>query len=471
MIVPNGILAGPSTQQVRKELWKDKVIRIQEFPEKDSVGRRVFRDRKVACAIICGVHHGDFDWAGSGHQMGFQVYSDANDLSNFVSGALSLELSREIDESDLPFVLLDKWQKIILTQLDRFKLSRIDPSVIKEGDLKESMNEKVISTTPKKNWEEIYGNNRLTEFCFNFWPKQGDVNYCDRKNSRLSGAKYQDYKKARIVFKGISGRNDSRILCASYLPPETLLNNNVDYVLIEDLRNVGLNERYYLSFVNSTVYDRYARIKKKKDHNGSELISQLMIPTPDNTSVDPSAVRVKLKWTLNDVVKNESDKWLVTSSSALALSQIADGLLETNIYRNSIVYDFLIFIEGFCEFPTAQKYQAARRIIDSTLNIDELNFELGLRGKKAVEVKNAWSSAFESLVILKSIKEDYEKLLHHIVALSIFGDEEQAKSFNAEYGLNEVPSRSLGQLEDALKSVANTPNFEVIEAMNKWLAS
>lgn len=474
LIVPNGILAGPSTRQVRKNLWKDKLFRVQEFPEKDSVGKRVFRDRKVACAILYGERVGDFTWAEANHAVKVSVYDDANVLKSTLEGNLDLAVSKEVDPDDVPFIVLESWQSEILKRMKMFSSIKVQPSLIKEGDLKESENEAAISNVPKKGFEPIFGNNRLTHFYFNFWPKQGDVKYCDRRNSTLSVAKYADYKRARIVFKGISGRNDSRVLCASALPTETLLNNNVDYILVDDLRALGINEEYYLSLINSTIIDRVARIQKKKDHNGSELISQLVVPVIGYTDsgVDPTILNRKERLSAEAIVSKIDGKLVFTQEAEFVLATAAKSSLEAGVYLNSLVNELVVFLQGLTSMPLDQVYQVARKAAEGTVEIDELTFDLGLRGKKAVEVKELWANLSRAIASVIDIQDELAIIQNVTVARGILGSEDQAALFIKSYGLvDRQRKRSISELNAALAEISDMPEFEVVETLKRWLAS
>lgn len=425
LIVPNSILASEQTSKVRANLWKDSLIRIQEFPEKDAISKRVFRTKKVACAIITGSKIKDLVVDTE-----IKIYNDANDLSKYFEGVINFSTSEKINPESLPLVVTNEWQKLILQKLETFKSHKINYNLVKEGELNESTNEKLIKNKLEAGATVIFGTNRMQPFGFTIWPKQDIINYCELAKTNITDKKLNDQKKFRIAINGIAGTNDSRVLNALLLPPNTLINSNVNYINCSDLPD-DYHPIMYLVLLNSFMMDQLIRIEKKTNHNSSSMIANLPILEIGN-----------------------SDKKGSKISKVLEKELIEIGILRIKLVGliNNLVTDGLSEVYCNCDIDKEREFSISRELFSNSLDIISLIQEFKIPAKAG----RGFKENLEKIQKLVQASNEYVQELDYSLnfkLMSVLGfSEEEIIKFLSTYKLGT-------EIKDRIKNVDFYNNF------------
>lgn len=431
LIVPNSILAGAQTKLIRKDVWKDKLRIVREYPEKDSVSRRVFKLRKVACAILYArkINPKVSD------SLCFEVYNDANSKIPTSSGTFSFNASLAIDASNVPIVLLDKWQVEILDSLAKFDCHFFREEMIKEGELNESFNQESVKQDPGDGRAEIFGTNRMEFFYFNKYPKQDIVQFCELSKASLTSAKKSDYGKKRLAVNGIAGTNDSRVLASIFIEENTLLNSNINYVLADFAVSFGVEPQFVETLFNSVVFDKLVRIQKRTNHNSSAMIAALPVLKVESGSRNSKMDEDQVLETSN-LLKKSANRMIVSRHFHNWMCNSANMVRELGREKNEIIQDILATITTLNDCKIDKINSIARRLDNCSFDPKEIILEIGATGVQASKLKKYFNEKVIQIINIKKLEEAILTSQNFYIAFAIFGSEAKAKEFLGAYKMN-----------------------------------
>lgn len=463
LIVPNSILAGDQTALVRANLWTDSLHIIREYPEKDSVSKRVFRARKVACAIIFGTKQ----VAEKTVQTKFELYQDANIKTPTDFGYISKSTSAIIDSKNLPIVILDKWQKALTAGLQMYQSVTLQEEDIREGELNESFNQTAVSTRQLKNYQPIYGTNRIEFNYFNFYPKQDIVQYCNIATAtKISKAKLGDFGKQRIAINGIAGTNDTRVLCASYLPQNTLVNSNINYLLIEKLQNLEIDHNFYTGLLNSFVYDKIIRIQKRTNHNSSAMIASLPILfSAVKKKIDMKSIENKTTWKLSEIREKQNEKFVFSSDFSNWFSISSSLQQEIGILKNELVYEQYCTLTAVTHLSQDEQNSLARTLGEGTLSVEDFLLKNEITGASARRLKDQIKDGQSALREIVKLETHLSARLNYFLAYALLEDEDQANEFLKIFGIKSFEIGSLKKIREVMASISS----ERVDEFRRWI--
>ena len=471
LIVPNSILGGEQTTRIRKNLWRDELSSIDEFPEKDSTRKRVFKSRKVACAILSGQKKGRFHndreslpvFKGN---ILYRMFPDANNLGAAQEGIVTYDGSSEIDAEQVPFVVLSKSQRTILGKLEGMRVIKLNKKQLFEGELNESLSKAAIEDSFRKGLSKIYGTNRITTYCFNFWTKQDSIQYCDLKEAKISKSKTEDIAHQRVAINGIAGVNDSRVLCSVVIPSGVLLNSNVNYVANETLRNF-YDHYAYCALLNCPIYDDLIRIQKRTNHNSSGMIAALPIIDFDRLGGVPDLEEILAqdvtKW--ENITLKVGEKQVLTTKAYLWLSEMGKLATEVQIALNSLIYDALAELNGVIELNTEQEHVLCRKFAHASFDLSEFSKEKKLLPKVVMALKRKLSGITVAIAIVVELSNNLSALNFEMISTVLALDKFTRDEIVSRYGLQKkFRFVSLAQVSSELEKI----KFEVHEEYSDW---
>lgn len=463
LITPNSILAIESTTKLRRHLWDDEIRSVFEFPEKDASSKRVFRDRKVACSII---------WASKrlrpeNHSIEISVFEDANVSTPTSTGKLSFNDSVAIDPQNVPMVLRSEAQEHFVDLLSRFDTVRFEKKDIREGELNETNNESHMKPYGSPE-EEVYGTNRIIPYFFNFWPKQDSVDYCNLSKAKITKAKLSDLHQNRVATNGIAGTNDSRVLCASKIPAGTLLNSNVQYILAETVER-HFNQDYYVSILNTVVFDQILRIQKKTNHNTSYMLASLPIPAIDTGNSKKENLRTS-KISESDrgslVTKDLKGQLRISCGFYQWLTESSRLQAKIQLIMNATVFEFLSLMSTSAKLEIDQEHVLCRELATGAFNAIKWLPLVEGPASKGRKIQGVADGVLQTLKDLREFSEVLTSEMNTAFMSSLGVRPDIRQRVLATYNLpasGEI--RSISELESAIDKIDQT----VAESLQRWL--
>jgi len=284
MIVPLGILTDTTSSSLRKYIFDHhSIIKVESFPERDSVTNRVFEDAKISTAILIS----NKNLSSANFELGI-----SNSKKIEISNRLSLN-SKDLIELNPELVqipLIDKEKFSLLLKIYRnkaaIKLKRISPCLTGEVDMTFGKPALTVERHYKKLIKGVQID-RYVEKNENKDISQGIIEYLNLNEffKSYKGKKLHDAFEKRIVLQGLTGINEKIRLKSTIVHPECYLANSCNYLLDNNLVSL----EYILSLLNSSLLNFIFKCKSTSSNvNGYEvddlpiIIDEKTVPKLEN---------------------------------------------------------------------------------------------------------------------------------------------------------------------------------------------
>jgi Alw26I/Eco31I/Esp3I family type II restriction m6 adenine DNA methyltransferase len=322
MIIPFGVLTDTTSANLRKHIFANHtLLKVDAFPERDSIKRRVFDEAKMSTAIIVSQ----------------KTKTDKSfDLGISYEKAISTERSI-FNPKDLLQFNADLAQ-IPLTNSQSFNLllQIYENSSCKLGEISQCLTGEIDMTLGKNALTTddsspiLVKGVQLDRFVLKTKQdeiSQGIIEYVDLEKVKdvISSKKFSDISQKRIALQGLTGVNERRRLKATIIDNDTFLANSCNYIL----ESPSYKLEFVLALFNSNLYNLvFKTLSTSSNVNGYEADNLPFV----EISADKQKPFVNL---VNSILylKNKESQQLFTHTSNERVASHIEEVLDMMVYE------------------------------------------------------------------------------------------------------------------------------------------
>ena len=319
-IFQNSFLADNSATKLRKHfLENQQILKIDSFPERDSISKRVFESAKMSVCILFSknkkVDYYEYElyvWEDKFRTKGKNViFSNIETLT--------------FDSNNFTILSIIQDEKSILNELKNFKILS-DFGFCFQGEINLTVHKNLLHNT-SEGYSPMIKGAAIQKWYLKEKMSQGELEYLDSvaylKDNK--GKRSQHHKERRVVTQGITGVDEKNRIKATILQPGIFCAHSVNYIILKD---ADLEYEYLLALLNSNILNWYFKIFSTNSNvNGYEVNSlPLSVITKYKTAI--KAI-VEYLLTLN----NEKTKQLNPQIENGRMSSHLEEVLNMMVYE------------------------------------------------------------------------------------------------------------------------------------------
>ncbi len=275
-IFQNSFLGDNSAKLLRKHfLTQQKIIRIDSFPERDDLNKRVFKSAKMSVCILFSQNKKAFEY-----KFPLFVWSErwmANSYNAVFSNRELLSLDRE------SFVIpsVSQLEKNILNKVSN--INRFGAVVCcYQGEINLSTNKSIIAQNASPNTMPLIKGAGVQKWYLPKKMSQGIVEYLFYKDylDQNGGEKSTHFNFPRIVMQGITGVDEKHRIKATILPKDVFCGHSINYISLKEISE--LKALHYLAFLNSEFSNWFFKKFSTNSNVNSYEIHNLPCPEFEN---------------------------------------------------------------------------------------------------------------------------------------------------------------------------------------------
>jgi len=297
-IFQNSFLADKQAAELRKDVFENyQIIKIDSFPERDSVRKRVFEAVKMSICIAIfakSKHDNPFVvniWDDKYKSSGIQTIYRKKDIYSIDPESLSIP---RLKQEFLPLVV---------------KLNNVERAFhmkCYEGELNMTVHRPFF--TVDKSQPKVLKGASIQRYYWTENMSQGEIEYVDEKKylSKFQrSAKATHHTLERIAMQGMTGANDKIRIVSTIVPAGLYLANSCNYILAD-----GKNLFYLLGVFNSKLINWYFKCFSTNSNVNGYEVDNLPIPQADEEFINNIASLVKQILELKEEDNNADTKHL-----------------------------------------------------------------------------------------------------------------------------------------------------------------
>jgi len=269
-IFQNSFLADNSALKIREYfLKKQKVLRIDSFPERDNVHLRVFEKVKMSVCILISQNR-----LVDKYSFLLRIWED-----KYMSSGNQITLSNlgifEIDSDKAIIPSIDQREFGILQKVSKFTRLKFYAKCY-EGEINLTFHKKFLRKK-KNDYAKMIKGAAVQKWFLKEKMSQGDIEYLDYKNYLKDNTanKSQHFRLKRIVMQGITGVDEKCRLKMTIINPGIFCGNSVNYILI---KNKDLSECFLIALLNSKLLNWFFKVFSTNSNVNGYEIDNLPIP-------------------------------------------------------------------------------------------------------------------------------------------------------------------------------------------------
>lgn len=341
-IFQNSFLADNSATKIRKFILESNtILKIDSFPERDDVNKRVFESAKMSvCILVCQKIE------TTNKPFLLTVWETKDVIRNTIT--LSLADIFVFDDKNLVIPTITKEELNLVSILRKnVKTKFKDYSRCIEGELNMTFHKEYF--TNNKSNPLIVKGAQVQRYYITDKPSQGEVQYLDTtKYFRDYGKteKANHHKNNRIALQGITGANDKIRLVMSLLPAGVFCANSCNYIIINQSFKKTLDINYLLAISNSTLINWIFKKSSTNSNVNCYEIDNLPLAICENKiQLHFSCITKYLHYlygTSKDVLTHTANKRIASHLEDILNMMVYELYFEQHMKENGI--DVLHFI-------------------------------------------------------------------------------------------------------------------------------
>ncbi|SCD20443.1 hypothetical protein PSM36_1623 [Proteiniphilum saccharofermentans] len=300
-IFQNSFLGDNSAKLLRKHfLTEQKIIRIDSFPERDDLNKRVFVSAKMSVCILFSQNK-----KSSEYDFPLFVWSERWMETSYSSIFSNTELLA-FDKESYVIPSVSQPEKDILNKVS--KLKRFGSAVnCYQGEINLSTNKSIIVQEPNSNTMPLIKGAGVQKWYLPEKMSQGVVEYLIHNEylGQNKGEKSTHFNFPRIVMQGITGVDEKHRIKSTVLEKGFFCGHSINYISLKDVSD--LLAKYYLSILNSEFSNWFFKRFSTNSNVNSYEIHNLPLPTYSANLLPLSIVASYLlnnKKRINEVIFN-----------------------------------------------------------------------------------------------------------------------------------------------------------------------
>lgn len=245
-IFQNSFLGDNSAKLLRKYfLTQQRILKIDSFPERDDLNKRVFKSAKMSVCILFSQNKTQMDE----YEFPLFIWSERGMINSYNAIFSNKELLC-LDKESFVIPSVSQFEKSILNKVYRF--DRLG-SIINcyQGEINLSTNKSIIVQKPTSNTMPLIKGAGVQKWYLPEKMSQGIVEYLIYKDylAQNKGEKNTHFNFSRIVMQGITGVDEKHRIKATILPKGVFCGHSINYISLKGISE--FKSMYYLALLNS----------------------------------------------------------------------------------------------------------------------------------------------------------------------------------------------------------------------------
>jgi Alw26I/Eco31I/Esp3I family type II restriction m6 adenine DNA methyltransferase len=272
LIFQNSFLADNSARKLREFYLKNQtILKIDSFPERDDVHKRVFKSAKMSVCIMSVRNEKQIKydflfkvWHERQMEKYYEINFTNNEILNFDINTFAIPT---ISVPELP--ILKK-----LSLLKRFG----DFSNCFQGEVNLSTCKEFITEYQNTNTKPLLKGAGIQRWFFPLKMSQGKEEFLFYKDflNNNNGPRAKHHLTSRIVMQGITGVDEKIRLKSNILNPDVFCGHSVNYLIFNNSINIE-EKRYYLILLNSSCLNWFFKKFSTNSNVNSYEVNNLPI--------------------------------------------------------------------------------------------------------------------------------------------------------------------------------------------------
>ncbi len=244
-IFQNSFLGDNSAKLLRKHfLTEQQIIRIDSFPERDDLSKRVFVSAKMSVCILFSQNKKSFEY-----EFPLYVWSERW-MKNSYSSVFNTREILSFDKESYVIPSVSQAEKDILKKVSKVK--RLGSTInCYQGEINLSTCKSIIVQNPESNTMPLIKGAGVQKWYLPEKMSQGVVEYLiyNEYLSQNKGEKSTHFNFPRIVMQGITGVDEKYRIKATILEKDVFCGHSTNYISLKNIPEV--EAKYYISILNS----------------------------------------------------------------------------------------------------------------------------------------------------------------------------------------------------------------------------
>jgi len=271
-IFQNSFLGDNSAKLLRKHfLTEQQIIKIDSFPERDDINKRVFKSAKMSVCILFSRNIKKYKYS-----FDLSIWKDRK----MTHSAKSTFLNKEVLNFDkVSYVIPSVSQRekdilAIISNTSRFKKE----ITCFQGEINLSTNRDVIVDAENDETRPLLKGAGIQKWFLPTKMSQGKDEYLQYQKYLMvnNGEKSSHYKYSRIVMQGITGVDEKYRLKATIIKSGYFCGHSINYISLMNVDNT--KAKYYLALLNSEFSNWYFKKFSTNSNVNSYEIHNLPCP-------------------------------------------------------------------------------------------------------------------------------------------------------------------------------------------------
>lgn len=304
-IFQNSFLADKQASELRKDIFKNyQILKIDSFPERDSVRKRVFETVKMSVCIAM------FSRTKFDKPFTINIWDDKYKSS----GIQTTYRKEDIYSIDPEFFSIPRLKQEFLPLV--VKINNVKKSFhmkCYEGELNMTVHRPFF--TKDKTQPKVLKGASIQRYYWTENMSQGEIEYVDEEkylSKFQKSAKSMHHSYERIGMQGMTGANDKIRIVSTIVPAGVYLANSCNYILPD-----GKNIYYLLGVFNSKLINWYFKCFSTNSNVNGYEVDNLPIPVTTEEHSNEIALIVKQILELKSIENNSNVSDLETQIDRL----------------------------------------------------------------------------------------------------------------------------------------------------------
>jgi len=271
-IFQNSFLGDNSAKLLRKYfLSEQRILKLDSFPERDNLEKRVFRSAKMSVCILFSQN-----FVNDRYTFPLSIWEERW-MENSKSVIFSNQELIKYDPESYVIPSISEKEKVVLDKLSqksRFKLI----STCYQGEINLSTNKRIITENETSSTKPLLKGAGIQKWYLPLKMSQGKNEYLLHQEyfKNNSGPKSRHYLHPRIVMQGITGVDEKQRIKSTIIGSEIFCGHSVNYISLEKINIEAA--KYYLAILNSEVSNWFFKKFSTNSNVNSYEIHNLPCP-------------------------------------------------------------------------------------------------------------------------------------------------------------------------------------------------
>lgn len=298
MIFQNSFLADNSAKNIRNHfLIEEQIIKIDSFPERDDLNKRVFKQVKMSVCILTSNKR-----RKDNYDFELNIWEE-REMLNCKRANFNNNETLNLDATTYAIPSISQEELFVLKKLSKnVRLQSIANCF--QGEINLSTNKKHLTLNPSSNTKPLIKGAGIQKWFFPKKMSQGEIEYVYFKEflKENKGKRTQHHTIRRIVTQGITGVDEKSRIKGNILEPGIFCGHSVNYIIFKN-KKTDLN--YFLALLNSEILNWYFKAFSTNSNVNSYEINGLPIVPDTNISSSISICVDYLRTLFQIYEKNE----------------------------------------------------------------------------------------------------------------------------------------------------------------------